>query len=336
MITSRQYHLEKSKSQNFHNKKQSIDVMITEDNRSKEELITLDQGKSSVTTCALSNEPEDFDDIICNTDSYKNRKLTDYFSPQIPRDYLLEIYYSVLGEETERKRDFGYMKVQSDINEQMRAILIDWLVDVHLKFNLREETLFLTVNLIDGFLSKQIINRSQLQLLGVTALFVASKQEEIYTPHIKDLVFVTDNAYSMKEILEMETLLLKVLGFKTLIPSSIAFYQIISQFFKFTKKQLMFGRYLLESFLIDYRMTRYLPSVIACSCSYILMKVFKFNNYQEIYGKLFNANSNPITLKECANEICYLVDNLDESNLRAVKRKFSTKEYFEVSLISFS
>lgn len=86
---------------------------------------------------------------------------------------------------------------QNDINSKMRAILIDWLIDVHLKFKLRPETLFLTTYLIDCYLSKIQIPRTELQLVGVTAMFIASKYEEIYSPEAKDFAFVTDNAYTV-------------------------------------------------------------------------------------------------------------------------------------------
>lgn len=86
----------------------------------------------------------------------------------------------------------------------MRSILIDWLIDVHLKFKLLPETLFLTINLIDRYLSKNAILRSKLQLVGVSSLFIACKYEEIYAPELKDFVYVCDHAYNKEEILEME------------------------------------------------------------------------------------------------------------------------------------
>ena len=67
------------------------------------------------------------------------------------------------------------MERQTDVNCKMRAILIDWLVEVHLKFKLMVETLYLTVNLIDRFLEKEAITRNKLQLVGVTAMSIASK-----------------------------------------------------------------------------------------------------------------------------------------------------------------
>ena len=64
----------------------------------------------------------------------------------------------------------GFMTRQRDINEKMRAILIDWLVELQLKFKLMVETLYLTVNLIDRYLEKSSITRNKLQLVGVTAI----------------------------------------------------------------------------------------------------------------------------------------------------------------------
>lgn len=83
----------------------------------------------------------------------------------------------------------------------MRSILVDWLIDVHLKFKLQSETLYLTINLIDRYLAKNTILRNKLQLVGVSCLFIASKYEEIYAPELKDFVYVCDNAYTKEEIL---------------------------------------------------------------------------------------------------------------------------------------
>lgn len=95
----------------------------------------------------------------------------------------------------------SYMKQQVDINEKMRGILVDWIVEVHLRFKLLPETLFLTVNLIDRYLQKTQIMRTRLQLVAVGALLIASKYEEIYVPELSDFAYISDNAYTTKEIL---------------------------------------------------------------------------------------------------------------------------------------
>ncbi|MDR3739595.1 MAG: hypothetical protein P4L40_11315 [Terracidiphilus sp.] len=77
------------------------------------------------------------------------------------------------------------MTAQTDINEKFRAILVDWLVEVHLKFKLSPETLYLAVSIMDRFLEKKIISRTTLQLVGITSILLASKYEEIYAPAVR-------------------------------------------------------------------------------------------------------------------------------------------------------
>ena len=90
-----------------------------------------------------------------------------------------------------------YFKEQPDISEHMRAVLLNWLIDVHLKYKLQAETLFITVHIIDAYLSVARVNRTRLQLVGIAALWIASKYEETYqVPKINNLVFMCDSAYS--------------------------------------------------------------------------------------------------------------------------------------------
>lgn len=106
-----------------------------------------------------------------------------------------------------------YMLNQPDINEKMRRILVDWLLKVHGKFKLLPETLYLTINIIDRYLSSEKVTRKVLQLIGVTAMHIACKYEEIYPPEASDFVYITDNAYSKKELLDTEYKILKILNF---------------------------------------------------------------------------------------------------------------------------
>ena len=101
----------------------------------------------------------------------------------------------------------------------MRGILIDWLVEVHVKFKLLPETIYLTTNLIDRYLTHAKVNRNKLQLVGVASMLIATKYEEIYAPEVRDFVYITDNAYTADEILEMEYRILKALDFDVTTPS---------------------------------------------------------------------------------------------------------------------
>ena len=76
------------------------------------------------------------------------------------------------------------MDSQPDINEKMRAILVDWLIEVHSRFELVPEALYLTINLVDRFLSIKAIPRRELQLVGIGAMLIACKYEEIWAPEV--------------------------------------------------------------------------------------------------------------------------------------------------------
>ena len=146
-------------------------------------------------------------------------------------EYLEEIYMNLLLEEREStiKPKFGYMANQPEINEIMRAILIDWIIDVHLRFNLRQDTLFMTIWLIDAYLSFALVQRDKLQLLGITCLLISGKAHEIYYPQHNKLLEMTDNAYIKEEMLTMENEILKKLNFFIVCPNQIDFYNILSK-----------------------------------------------------------------------------------------------------------
>lgn len=68
------------------------------------------------------------------------------------------------------------------ITEHYRCVLIDWIINIHMKFRLLPETLFITVNIIDRYLSHKFVSKEELQLLGIAAMLISTKYEEIYPP----------------------------------------------------------------------------------------------------------------------------------------------------------
>ena len=251
-------------------------------------------------------------------------------------EYLEEIYVNLLLEETQAttKPKFGYMDTQPEINEIMRAILIDWIIDVHLRFNLRQETLFMTIWLIDTYLSFAFVHRDKLQLLGITCLLISCKSHEIYYPQNDKLIEMTDNAYSKEEMLTMENEILKKLNFFIVCPNPIDFYNILSKMFNFEKKQYYLGNYFIESALVNYQILKYSSSVIASSCTYLVMKYYRINGYQKLYNNfIINEQFPEDVIKDAAKEIYVLVDNLSKSKFKSVKKKYSLTQFENVSEI---
>ena len=278
----------------------------------------------------------------------------DFFSKKNPEDeYTNDILYNLLQEEKDMKLkiDSDYFKTQPEINEKMRAILIDWLIDVNNKFNFTEETLYLAINIIDTYLSLKKIKRCNLQLLGVTALFISCKQNEIIFRRLKEYAYITDNAYNEQDILNMENDIFQTLEFNILFPSALTFFEILCHNFgildkenKDDKKNLEFnlGKFLIESFYMSDTSLKYYASTIACSAMYIVMKFFKMKNYQVCYDKnLFNIkekitkNNTSNIIKECAKEIYSFIGELSKNNLNASIRNFSNEKYGNITNLVF-
>lgn len=94
--------------------------------------------------------------------------------------------------------------MQTEIKDTSRAFLIEWMIDVHRKFKLVPEALYVTIHIIDQYMSKKKVLKSQLHLLGVATLLIAAKYEEIYPPELRDFIAVSENKFSTKMVLEME------------------------------------------------------------------------------------------------------------------------------------
>jgi hypothetical protein len=95
----------------------------------------------------------------------------------------------------------------------MRQILMDWLVDVHLSFELKEQTLFLALAYLNAYAAVHDISKHDYQLVGITCLWIASKYEEIYPPRMRNYVEVTDSSYSVSELKAMEGKIILALSF---------------------------------------------------------------------------------------------------------------------------
>lgn len=250
-------------------------------------------------------------------------------NPELVEEYHEDILETLMNEQDANLPNSDYLDNQHDINFRMRAILIDWLVEVHHKVKLQPETLFIAVNLIDRYLSEVTIQRSLLQLVGVSSLFIACKYEEIYPPELKDFAAMTDHAYQTNEILEMEGKILYAVGYNITQFSSYAILRLYQTKLKLDDTMFYYVRYLLELSLLDYKMLKFNPRKQVLSSVYIVYKLFTQDTF-EMQNALPNE-FNPDEYRDCSRAICDILDNIDNSNLHAVKSKFRMPAYFFVA-----
>jgi hypothetical protein len=251
--------------------------------------------------------------------------------PLCASSYVQEMYENYRSKEAETCTDPTYMDDQQFINERMRAILIDWLVDVHLKFKLVPETLYLTVNIIDRYLAKERVIRQRLQLLGVTAFLIATKYEEVYPPEIPDLVYICAGSYSKYEILEMEETILKRLDYRITIPSAHAFLVRYLKAAHADKKIVQLSVFILDGTLLSYELLRYLPSQLAAASVLIARKAAGrncWNTTLDRYARYSEDDILPIARAILSEQ------SLVPTELRAVRNKYRSTRFGSVANIA--
>ena len=193
----------------------------------------------------------------------------DYDDPLMVAEYVVEIfdYLKVLEEATMPNPD--YMEHQEHLEWHLRGVLVDWLVEVHTRFHLLPETIFLAINIIDRFLSARVVELDKLQLVGITAMFIASKYEEVLSPHVQNFKHVADDGFTEEEILKAERFVLAALNYDLSYPNPMNFLRRISKADNYDIQTRTLGKYLLEISLLDHKFMKYHPSHIAAASMYL-------------------------------------------------------------------
>jgi len=213
--------------------------------------------------------------------------------------------------------DYMEKKQAGMINARMRGVLVDWLVDVHLKYRqkLKDGTLYQAISLVDRFLEKRQVHRRKLQLVGVCGMLIASKYTEISPPDVQDFVHITDKAYTEEEILAMEITMLNTLEIHHLsLPSPVAILERFAKVNGCGELHLCLARYAMELTLIDIKMLRYSPSHLAASAIFLSNKFLRRYEGRRQLPAAWPAQLVKDTrytredVKSCAKEMCFLLD----------------------------
>ncbi|KAI5083984.1 hypothetical protein GOP47_0000153 [Adiantum capillus-veneris] len=294
----------------------------------KKQTITAALAARSETACGGHEvEMEEAEDPLPNIDE------DDFNNPLAVVDYVEDMYSFYRKTEIQSCVSPDYMARQSDINEKMRAILIDWLIEVHLKFKLMPETLYLTINLIDRYLACQIVMRKNLQLVGVTAMLLACKYEEIWAPLVQDFVFISDKAYTREQVLEMEKQMLNKLKFNLTVPTSYIF---LVRFLKAASADTQLETvafFLTELCLTEYGMMRYCPSLLAAAAVYTAQQTLKWTpSWSTTLQR--HTGYTEMHLRDCATMMVGFHKTASEGNLTVVHKKYSHANFHSVAVLA--
>ncbi|KAL0383418.1 UNVERIFIED_CONTAM: G2/mitotic-specific cyclin-2 [Sesamum calycinum] len=246
-------------------------------------------------------------------------------------EYVDEIYKFYKSVEDEG-RVHDYMDSQPEINEKMRAILIDWLIQVHHKFELNPETLYLTINIVDRYLAAKTTSRRELQLVGLGAMLIASKYEEIWAPEVNELVCISDRTYTNEQVLVMEKRILAALEWYLTVPTPYVF---LARFIKASQtdsdvENMVY--FLAELGMMNYATLIYCPSMIAASAVYAARCTLNKAPVWNETLKLHTGFSEP-QLMDCAKLLVSFHSTAADHKLRGIYRKYSSSERGAVALL---
>ncbi|GAB2261695.1 hypothetical protein Droror1_Dr00002692 [Drosera rotundifolia] len=264
----------------------------------------------------------------------------DQKDPQACSQYVDDIYDHKRAAELNQRPWTEYMDtVQRDVTESMRGILIDWLVEVSEEYALVPDTLYLTVNLIDRFLSQNYIEKQRLQLLGVTCMLMASKYEEICAPRVEELCFITDNTYTKDEILKMENQVLTFLRYQLSVPTTKTFLRRFVKAAQATSKAPSLdleylANYLAELTLIEYRFLKYLPSLIAASAVFLARWTLDQSSHPWNPTLEYYTCYAPQDLKSLVPAMQELQLNSNTCPLKAIREKYKQQKFNCVANLS--
>lgn len=280
-------------------------------------------------------EPADlcqaFSDVMLHT-AIRDVDADDYNNPMLCSEYVKDIYKYLRQLELEQNVRPNYLQAQ-EVTGNMRAVLIDWLVQVTLKFRLLQETMYMTVGIIDRFLQDHPVPKKQLQLVGVTAMFLASKYEEMYPPEISDFAYVTDRAYTTAQIRDMEMTILRVLKFQMGRPLPLHFLRRASKIHEVTAEQHTLAKYLLELTMVDYEMVHFPPSMTASAALALTLKILDGGDWDATLQHYmdYTAESLIPVMAHIAKNVVKV--NEGQTKHMAVKGKYSTSKQMRIATI---
>ncbi|XP_072762964.1 G2/mitotic-specific cyclin-B3 isoform X2 [Anoplolepis gracilipes] len=254
--------------------------------------------------------------------------IENWLDPFQVSQYAMDIF-EYLKERERLFRIADYMERQVCLSRWMRALLIDWMVEVQESFELNHETLYLAVKLVDLYLTKVTVGKETLQLLGAASLFIASKFDERIPPMVEDFLYICDGAYTQRELIRMEANVLRVVNFDLGIPLSYRFLRRYARCAKVSMPTLTLARYILEYSLMDYSMVTFSDSKVAAAALLLALLMKDLGGWTSTLEYYSGYNLDDI--KDICNLLNQCLHKKHKETLMTVRNKYSHKIFFEVA-----
>jgi len=253
--------------------------------------------------------------------------------PNVCSEYAMDIFNYYKSREAQFRVPDYISRMQPEVTKMMRAILVDWLVEVQESFELNHETLYTAVKILDIYMSKMVVNKEDLQLVGATACLIACKIDERVPPCLDDFVYVCDDAYSRTQIKDYERKVLGTVGFDVGYPLSYRFVRRYGRVCKASMDVLTYARYILETALLEYKFNVAVSeSKLAAAALVLAFKVNKIDN-NWVNTLAFYSGYTPSEVADLVQSLFEMLKQYPKENLKTVRQKYSHRVFHEVATI---
>ncbi|XP_033880655.1 cyclin-P-like isoform X1 [Acipenser ruthenus] len=249
------------------------------------------------------------------------------------REYSWDIFSAMMRKQSSCA--FKSSELPRGFTNYMRAILVDWLIQVHESFRCTEETLYLCVHLLNSSMRLSKVNIPTFQLLGMTCLFVACKKEECLFPESTELCFLMENCFTRKQLLRMERKVLTCLKFDLSYSQPLHFLYIVHTVSQCSQQVLHLAKYFLELTLLDIECIVCEPAQLAAAALCLARRVLQERSSPEAEEawtravSLYSVSESALCrIKRCMARAALRAEN---SETQATFMKYSIPERMEVS-----
>uniref|UniRef100_A0A1B0CCW3 Putative cyclin b n=1 Tax=Lutzomyia longipalpis TaxID=7200 RepID=A0A1B0CCW3_LUTLO len=251
--------------------------------------------------------------------------------------HMTEYVRDIFSYLVELEKKFPIERQNMRISLHMRSVLVNWINAVHYDFRLVPETYYLSVALIDRYLQqRKNFSRKFLQLLGITALLLASKYEETKPPSIHEFVNITDNSYTAHEVRLMEIKLLHYVEFNLNRPLPTHFLRRFSKAANATENIHGAANYFLELISLEYLMVHLRPSLMAAASIYLALRLLCPNEdgssvWTSILENYTNYTEGEVL--KVAKDVALLVIEAPDSTYQAIFSKYQNEKLGGISVL---
>lgn len=255
--------------------------------------------------------------------------------PQMVTEYVEDILKYLRNIEKEFPIKEKFLE-NTKVTPKMRTTLVNWLVDAHRNFSLGLDSLHLAISVTDRYLqAKKSVDRNIFQLVGTAALLLACKIDEVYFPDIDDFVYICDNAFTKRQLLQMEVDIIRKLDFRMGWPISIYFLRRYSKIAQVKGDQYTLSKYILELALLEYSLAHVKPSIQAASaCCLAIAIINEVIDPARVWTPtlVYYTSYKYIDLKPIIYEFARMIANAETSKFDAIRLKYSTSKFGKISV----